>query len=238
MPVYLLSEDLIFPSPLLARKEGLLAVGGDLSQERLLLAYRMGIFPWYSKDEPIMWWSPDPRLVLYPSELRISRSLKKTIKKQIFKLTVDEAFERVISACACSRTQADEGTWIVEEMIDAYCRLHESGLAHSVEAWQGGRLAGGLYGVSLGKCFFGESMFTRISNASKVALVALVEHLQALGFDLIDCQTSTPHLIGFGAREIPRTRFLKELAQALKSPTLKGKWTIPLLTRLNESNSI
>ena len=227
MPVYLLSEDLIFPSPLLARKEGLLAVGGDLSQERLLLAYRMGIFPWYSKDEPIMWWSPDPRLVLYPSELRISRSLKRTIKKHIFELTVDEAFERVINACACSRTQADEGTWIVEEMIDAYCRLHESGLAHSVEVWQDGRLAGGLYGVSLGKCFFGESMFTHITNASKVALVALVEHLQALDFDLIDCQISTPHLIGFGAREIPRTRFLKELAQALKSPTIKGKWTVP-----------
>lgn len=204
-----------------------MAVGGDLSQERLLLAYRMGIFPWYSKDEPIMWWSPDPRLVLYPSELRISRSLKRTIKKHIFELTVDEAFERVINACACSRTQADEGTWIVEEMIDAYCRLHESGLAHSVEAWQDGRLAGGLYGVSLGKCFFGESMFTHITNASKVALVALVEHLQALDFDLIDCQISTPHLIGFGAREIPRTRFLKELAQALKSPTIKGKWTVP-----------
>ena len=192
-----------------------------------MLAYRMGIFPWYSKDEPIMWWSPDPRLVLYPSELRISRSLKRTIKKHIFELTVDEAFERVINACACSRTQADEGTWIVEEMIDAYCRLHESGLAHSVEAWQDGRLAGGLYGVSLGKCFFGESMFTHITNASKVALVALVEHLQALDFDLIDCQISTPHLIGFGAREIPRTRFLKELAQALKSPTIKGKWTVP-----------
>jgi len=229
MPVYLLSEDLIFPSPLLARKEGLLAVGGDLSQERLLLAYRMGIFPWYSEDEPIMWWSPDPRLVLYPSELRISRSLKRAIKKHIFELTVDEAFERVINACACSRTQADEGTWIVEEMIDAYCRLHESGLAHSVEAWQDGRLAGGLYGVALGKCFFGESMFTHITNASKVALVALVEHLQALDFDLIDCQISTPHLIGFGAREIPRTRFLKELGQALKSPTIIGKWTIPTL---------
>jgi len=215
-----------------------LAVGGDLSQERLLLAYRMGIFPWYSKDEPIMWWSPDPRLVLYPSEFRISRSLKKTIKRQIFKLTVDVAFERVISACACSRTQADEGTWIVEEMIDAYCRLHESGLAHSVEAWQDGRLAGGLYGVSLGKCFFGESMFTHITNASKVALVALVEHLQALEFDLIDCQITTPHLVGFGAREIPRIRFLRELAQSLKSPTLKGKWSFASLTRLNGSNSI
>lgn len=231
MPVYLLSEDLVFPSPQLARKEGLLAVGGDLSQERLLLAYRMGIFPWYSENEPIMWWSPDPRLVLYPSEFRISRSLKKTVRKQVFDMTVDAAFESVINACASSRTQADEGTWIVAEMIDAYCRLHESGLAHSVEVWQDGELAGGLYGVSLGKCFFGESMFTYITDASKVALVALVKHLRALEFDLIDCQVSTPHLLNFGAREIPRTRFLRELAQALKAPTLKGKWSFDKFKR-------
>ncbi len=202
-----------------------MAVGGDLSQERLLLAYRMGIFPWYTEDEPIMWWSPDPRLVLYPSELRVSRSLKKTIKKQIFRLTVDESFESVINACARSRTKADEGTWIVEEMINAYCRLHESGLAHSVEVWQNGSLVGGLYGVSLGKCFFGESMFTLISNASKVALVALVQYLRAREFHFIDCQISTPHLLSFGAHEIPRTQFLNELEQALKSPTLKGKWS-------------
>jgi leucyl/phenylalanyl-tRNA---protein transferase len=225
MPVYLLSDHLKFPPPRLAPREGLLAVGGDLSQKRLLLAYQMGIFPWYSKDEPIMWWSPDPRLVLYPSEFRMSRSLKKTVKKQMFELTMDKDFESVIKACAHSRTQANEGTWIVEEMITAYCRLHESGLAHSVEAWQDGKLAGGLYGVSLGKCFFGESMFTRITDASKVALVALNGHLQARKFELIDCQISTPHLIGFGAREIPRTRFLKELAQALNAPTHKGKWS-------------
>lgn len=225
MSVYLLPDELVFPPPRLARKEGLLAVGGDLSQERLLLAYRMGIFPWYTEDEPIMWWSPDPRLVLYPSELRVSRSLKKTIKKQIFRLTVDESFESVINACAHSRTKADEGTWIVEEMINAYCRLHESGLAHSVEVWQNGSLVGGLYGVSLGKCFFGESMFTLISNASKVALVALVQYLRAREFHFIDCQISTPHLLSFGAQEIPRTQFLNELEQALKSPTLKGKWS-------------
>ena len=225
MPVYLLPDELVFPSPQLAREEGLLAVGGDLSQERLLLAYRMGIFPWYTEDEPIMWWSPDPRLVLYPSQLKVSRSLKKTIKKQIFRLTVDESFESVIKACAHSRTKADEGTWIVGEMIAAYCRLHESGLAHSVEVWQNGSLVGGLYGVSLGRCFFGESMFTLISNASKVALVTLVQHLQAMEFHFIDCQISTPHLLSFGAQEIPRTQFLKELEQALKSPTLKGKWS-------------
>jgi leucyl/phenylalanyl-tRNA--protein transferase len=225
MPVYLLSDDLVFPSPQLAPKEGLLAVGGDLSRERLLLAYRKGIFPWYSRYEPILWWSPDPRLVLYPAELNVSKSLQKTIKKGLFRVTMDQAFEAVIHACAQSRTSADEGTWIVEEMIDAYCNLHEFGFAHSVEAWQDERLAGGLYGVSLGRCFFGESMFTRISNASKVAFVALVKHLQALNFDLIDCQITTPHLLRFGAREISRTRYLSELEKSLKPRTLKGQWS-------------
>jgi leucyl/phenylalanyl-tRNA--protein transferase len=224
MPVYLLSDDLVFPSPKLAPKEGLLAVGGDLRQERLLLAYRMGIFPWYSRYEPILWWSPDPRLVLYPGEIRVSKSLQKTIKKGLFRITMDQAFEAVINACAQSRTSADEGTWIVEEMIDAYRKLHESGFAHSVEAWRDDRLAGGLYGVSLGKCFFGESMFTHISNASKVAFVALVKHLQALNFDLIDCQVTTPHLLTFGAREISRTRYLNELEKSLKPSTLRGQW--------------
>jgi leucyl/phenylalanyl-tRNA--protein transferase len=225
MPVYLLSDDLIFPSPKLAAREGLLAVGGDLSQRRLLLAYQMGIFPWYSENEPIMWWSPDPRLILYPAQLRISKSLRRTINKGLFTLTMDQAFEVVIKACAQSRTYANEGTWIVDEMISAYCKLHQSGLAHSVEAWLGDQLAGGLYGVSIGRCFFGESMFTHISNASKVAFVALVKHLRALKFDLIDCQVSTPHLLNFGAREISRAQFLDELAQALKSPTLKGRWS-------------
>ena len=225
MAVYLLSDDLVFPSPQLASQEGLLAVGGDLSQERLLLAYRMGIFPWYSENEPIMWWSPDPRLVLYPSELKVSKSLAKIIKKQLFEVTVDQAFESVIRACAHIRTPTRKGTWIVGDMIAAYCRLHESGLAHSVEAWQDGKLAGGLYGVSLGKCFFGESMFTNISNASKVAFVALVEHLEALNFNLIDCQITTAHLLTFGAREISRARFQDELRKALKSPTIKGKWS-------------
>jgi len=225
MPVYLLSEDLIFPSPQFASEEGLLAVGGDLSQERLLLAYRMGIFPWYSENEPIMWWSPDPRLVLYPAELNVSRSLEKTIKKRRFEVTMDQAFEAVIKACAHIRTRTRKGTWIADDMIAAYCHLHESGLAHSVETWQEGKLAGGLYGVSLGKCFFGESMFTRISNASKVAFVALVEHLKALEFNLIDCQVTTAHLLSFGAREISRARFLDELKKSLKSPSIKGKWS-------------
>ena len=230
MPIYLLSDDLAFPSPQLAQKEGLLAVGGDLSQERLLLAYRMGIFPWHSEYEPILWWSPDPRLVLYPGELRVSKSLQKTIKKGLFRVTADQAFEAVINACAQSRTSTDEGTWIVEEMIDAYCNLHESGFAHSVEAWHGDRLAGGLYGVLLGRCFFGESMFTHVSNASKVAFVALVKHLQALNFDLIDCQVTTPHLLKFGAREIPRARYLNELKKSLKLRTLKGHWSFNAMT--------
>jgi leucyl/phenylalanyl-tRNA--protein transferase len=230
MPVYLLSDDLIFPSPKLAAQEGLLAVGGDLSQERLLLAYRMGIFPWYSEHEPIMWWSPDPRLILYPDRLKISKSLKKVINKGDFELTMDQSFKAVIRACAESRTETNEGTWIVDEIIAAYCKLHESGLAHSVETWMDGQLAGGLYGVSIGRCFFGESMFTRISNASKLALVGLVRYLQNLDFDLIDCQVSTPHLLSLGAHEIPRARFLDELATALEAPTLKGRWSFPRST--------
>jgi len=228
MPVYQLSEDLVFPSPHLASKEGLLAVGGDLTRSRLLLAYSLGIFPWYSENEPILWWSPDPRLVLYPDELKISRSLSKVIKKGAYTVTVDRAFEQVISECARVRLENQEGTWIVEEMVKAYCDLHESGFAHSVEAWEGDHLAGGLYGVSLGRSFFGESMFTRISNASKVAFVSLVQHLRSLDFALIDCQVTTGHLTRFGAREVSRARYLEELDKALRAPTLKGQWTLDL----------
>ena len=224
MPVFLLSDKISFPPPYLASKEGLLAVGGDLSQKRLLLAYRTGIFPWFSDDEPILWWSPDPRLVLYPEEIRVSKTLKKIIKKNMFHVTMDSAFVQVINQCAKIRLQNNQGTWIVKEMIDAYCKLHESGFAHSVEAWYQGELAGGLYGVSLGKCFFGESMFTRVSNASNVALVKLVEYLNALSFDMIDCQLTTEHLLRFGAREIPRVSFLKQLGESLKAPTKKGEW--------------
>ena len=225
MPVYQLSEDPVFPPPQLATKEGLLAVGGDLSPKRLLTAYRNGIFPWYSEGEPILWWSPDPRLILYPDELKVSRSLNKVINRGDFQVTIDRAFKTVITECAQVRLDNHEGTWIVAEMVQAYCRLHECGFAHSVEVWQQDRLAGGLYGVSLGKCFFGESMFTRIANASKVALVALVKHLKPLDFAFIDCQITTDHLTRFGAREIPRTRYLNELAKALKATTWQGKWS-------------
>lgn len=200
-------------------------MGGDLTRNRLLLAYSLGIFPWYSEGEPILWWSPDPRLVLYPNELKVSRSLDKVINKDRFKVTMDCAFERVIKDCARVRLENREGTWIVDEMVKAYCRLHESGFAHSIEAWAGDRLAGGLYGVSLGKCFFGESMFTRISNASKVAFVVLVNHLKSQGFAMIDCQITTGHLTRFGAREISRARYLDELDEALKDGTLRGKWS-------------
>jgi leucyl/phenylalanyl-tRNA--protein transferase len=221
MPVYLLTNDLIFPSPHLASEEGLLAVGGDLSQERLLLAYRMGIFPWYSDNEPILWWSPDPRLVLYPREIHISKTLKKVIKKGVFQMTVDKAFERVIQACAHVHGNDDGGTWIVYEMVKAYRRLHLSGFAHSVEAWYDGELVGGLYGVSLGRSFFGESMFSRMSNASSVALVTLASYLKEKSFDMIDCQVTTTHLKNFGAIEIPRERFLAQLKESLSVPTIE-----------------
>ena len=224
MPVFLLSDTIEFPPPHLASEDGLLAVGGDLSQKRLLLAYRMGIFPWFSNNEPILWWSPDPRLVLYPHEIKTSKTLKKIIKKEVFKVTMDLAFNEVINQCAQVRLKKNQGTWIIEDMIEAYCQLHESGFAHSVEVWRQGELAGGLYGVSLGKCFFGESMFTRISNASNIALVKLVEYLKKLSFDMIDCQVATEHLTRFGARQIPRIRFLNQLEKSLKAPTIKGKW--------------
>ena len=218
MPVFLLSDKIAFPPPHLARRDGLLAVGGDLSEKRLLLAYSMGIFPWFSDEDPVMWWSPDPRLVLYSGEIRVSKSLKRIIKKGLFHVTMDMAFDQVIATCAQIRLQNNEGTWIVKDMIDAYCKLHKSGFAHSVEAWYEGKLAGGLYGVSLGKCFFGESMFARMSNASKVAFVTLVKHLEALSFDIIDCQITTEHLIRFGARQIPRNIFLKQLEKSLNRP--------------------
>lgn len=224
MPVFQLSDKIGFPPPHLAEREGLLAIGGDLSVSRLLVAYRMGIFPWYLEEDPIIWWSPDPRLVLYPKEFRISRSLRKRIRKGDFTVTFDCAFETVISECAHVREETGQGTWIVPEMKSAYCGLHAAGFAHSVETWQDGELAGGLYGVSLGKGFFGESMFTRRTDASKVAFAALVAQLERWGFHFIDCQVKTGHLMRFGAREIPRKHFLKQLAAALKHTTLRGSW--------------
>ena len=214
MPVFWLDQRLRFPPVEQALPEGLLAVGGDLTVERLLLAYRNGIFPWYSPGDPILWWSPDPRLVLLPGDLHVPRSLRRTLNGGRFRFSLNRDFIAVIHACAADRRQS--GTWLVPEMIAAYIHLHQAGYAHSVEVWQDGRLAGGLYGVALGRCFFGESMFHRVRDASKAGLVYLVRHLAPLGFELIDCQVATAHLARFGAREMPRREFLQRLHRALK----------------------
>jgi leucyl/phenylalanyl-tRNA--protein transferase len=224
VPIFQLSKELIFPPPELAGEDGILAVGGDLSEKRLLLAYSMGIFPWYSENSPILWWSPDPRLVLLPDELRISRSLRQALKKNIFTVSTDRAFDDVICNCAQLEGRKDKGTWITPEMIDAYKHLHRSGYAHSVEAWHNNELAGGLYGVALGSVFFGESMFSKKSNASKVAFVTLAQQLVQWGFTLIDCQITTRHLMSFGAREIPRKEFLELIRPAVKVAVGKGCW--------------
>lgn len=215
MPVFRLTEELLFPPPELAEDDGLLAVGGDLSVDRLVLAYSMGIFPWYSEGYPILWWSPDPRLVLLPQELKVSRSLRQTMKKGIYTITINRAFGRVIENCAAIRRGRDDGTWITDDMKEAYIGLNKAGYAHSVEAWYEGELAGGLYGVILGRAFFGESMFAKRSDASKAAFVKLVEKLSEQGCELIDCQVTTHHLMSFGAREIPRQEFLKMLKKAI-----------------------
>jgi len=223
MPVFQLTRAMQFPPAELASPSGLLAVGGDLSPRRLLLAYRAGIFPWYAENEPILWWSPDPRCLLFPAELHVSRSMQKVLRQRRFSVTYDRAFPAVIKACSePRRTQAQ--TWITAAMIEAYCRLHELGFAHSVEVWREGRLAGGLYGVSLGCCFFGESMFSRESNASKAALIDLTSRLGALGFRFLDCQLSSRHLQSMGARLVPRRTFLALLAEACRVPTLVGNW--------------
>ena len=228
MPVFRLTEDLIFPSPELAEEDGLLAVGGDLCKERLLLAYSNGIFPWYSDDLPILWWSPDPRLVLFPKDLKVSRSLRQTMGKGTYKVTFDKAFERVIRSCADLPRKEGQGTWISEDMIKAYCRLHDAGFAHSVESWAGEELAGGLYGVALGGTFFGESMFAIKKDASKTAFVTLVRKLIEWDCSLIDCQVTTKHLLSMGAREIPRSEFLKIVKQSSSIPMPKGKWDMVL----------
>jgi leucyl/phenylalanyl-tRNA--protein transferase len=226
MPVFMLSDELVFPPAHLAMDEGLLAVGGDLSPERLLLAYKEGIFPWFSENDPILWWSPNPRLVLFPDELRISRSLAKTLRQGKFRVTMDRDFQGVITACAEIRGKNRDGTWITQEMIAAYVRLHELGYAHSVETWYDGTLVGGLYGVSLGRGFFGESMFSHMSDASKVALVHLRDHLRRKYFHFIDCQMPTAHLLRLGACEISRERFQSLLRQALSHPTINGNWSL------------
>ncbi len=226
MPIFRLPREPVFPEPDLAEPEGLLAVGGDLSPERLLQAYAVGIFPWFSEGSPILWWSPDPRLVLDPGWLHVPRSLTRTLKRGRYEVRADTAFSQVIRRCAEAARPSQDGTWITEEMVVAYEGLHRLGFAHSFEAWEGEVLAGGLYGVSLGAAFFGESMFADRPDASKVAFVQAVGWLAGRGIGLVDCQVHTEHLARFGAREIPRRAFLARLAGALERPTLRGPWVL------------
>ncbi|MBY0578873.1 MAG: leucyl/phenylalanyl-tRNA--protein transferase [Burkholderiales bacterium] len=202
--------------------DGLLVAGGDLAPHRLIDAYRHGIFPWFSPDDPILWWSPDPRLVLFPDELKISRSLGKALRKD-YEIRIDTCFETVMRQCAAPRKDGG-GTWISEEMIAAYCALHELGFAHCVETWMDGKLAGGLYGIAMGKVFFGESMFSRASDASKMAFVHLVLQLKRWNFGMIDCQVKTAHLLSLGAVEIPRSEFALKLKSWMDCKTITGKW--------------
>ena len=212
MPVFRLTEAPIFPPPHLAEPDGLLAVGGDLSPERLLAAYRLGIFPWYGPNDPILWWTPDPRLVLFPARMHISRRLARTLRSGRFTVRADTAFREVIAACAASRRDG-EGTWLTPDMQAAYIHLHELCFAHSVECLRGETLVGGFYGVRLGRAFFGESMFSRESDASKVALATLAERAPNLGIELIDCQVTSAHLLSLGAEEMPRAQFQRLLEE-------------------------
>ena len=209
----------------LVEPNGLLAAGGDLSPERLLDAYARGIFPWFNDEDPVLWWSPDPRMVLFPDELHVSRTLRRTIRSQEFQVTLDRAFPEVMEGCAGPRA-AQDGTWITDDMLIAYARLAELGHAHSVEAWVDGVLVGGLYGVAIGRMFYGESMFSRRSNASKVALVWLARQLERWNFELIDCQMSTEHLASLGAREIPRADFMRRLEHGTALPPVPSPWVV------------
>ena len=214
MPLFVLDKELYFPPVHLAEPDGLLAIGGDLTVERLLLAYKNGIFPWY-EGEHILWWCPDPRFVLFPDELKISKSMKQLIKKEEFQFTINKAFEEVINNCKTIDRKGQEGTWITNEVKKAYTLLHKKGIAHSAEVWKNGVLAGGLYGIRLGKVFFGESMFSKQSNASKYAFIKYSEYLKEEGVEIIDCQVYTEHLESLGARMIPRKEFISLLKKLI-----------------------
>lgn len=208
MPLQVLTDELWFPPLEEASKDGLLAIGGDLRTDRLLLAYRNGIFPWFNDDEPPLWWSPDPRFVLFPDELYISKSMKQLLKRNAFTITINKAFKEVISNCSLQKRKGQNGTWITNEIEEAYSKLHELGYAVSIEAWKNNELVGGLYGIRLGNCFFGESMFAKESNASKYAFITYVQQLQQEGVVLVDCQVYTEHLESLGARMISRNEFI------------------------------
>lgn len=224
MTVYQLGKELVFPSVKDAEPDGLLAFGGDLSQDRVLLAYKRGLFPWFSEGDPILWWSPDPRLVLYPEQFKISNSLGRIIRSNKFHIQYDTHFEEVVDKCKIVARKGQEGTWITKIMKEAYSSLHHAGYAHSVEAFLEGKLVGGLYGVSIGSCFFGESMYSEVPNASKVALSYLVSLLKSWNHKMIDCQVTTGHLLSLGAIEIPRNEFIKQLNLCLKDKTRIGNW--------------
>jgi leucyl/phenylalanyl-tRNA---protein transferase len=209
--MYFLSRELYFPPPASASSEGIVAIGGDLSPERLILAYRSGIFPWFEDDEPILWWSPPERMVLFPDELKISKSMRNIINRQMFRVTFNTTFREVISNCRNIKRDGQPGTWITPDMVEAYCRLNELGFAKSVEVWQDDELVGGLYGIDLGHIFCGESMFSKASNASKIAFIALTKQLQLANYRLLDCQVYNEHLESLGAREIDREDFLEIL---------------------------
>lgn len=224
MPIKKLTSEINFPPVEGANPQGIVAVGGDLSPRRLLEAYGSGIFPWFSEGDPIIWWSPDPRFVLFPECLKISKSMNQIMKKHIFEIKLDNDFASVIEGCRNPRKR-QKGTWITEEMKDAYIKLHQLGFAHSVEAWLDGKLVGGIYGISLGKCFFGESMFTLAPNASKAAFITLVNILRGLGYMIIDCQVYTAHLESLGAEEIPRNEFIEIISAAQRFDTIHGNWS-------------
>lgn len=230
MPLFLLSEDLYFPDPSDSLPDGLLALGGELSADRLLLGYEKGIFPWYNPEDPILWWSPDPRCFLFHADLKISKSMRNIRNRKQFKVTFDWAFDQVIRACSVAPRRDQDGTWITNDIIEAYTSLHDLGVAHSVEVWEGEELVGGLYGVSLGNMFFGESMFSNKSNTSKLAFITLSEALHQKGFSGIDCQIMNDHLASMGATDIPRNQFLSLLNESLEQPTLKGSWSDLLVT--------
>ncbi len=224
MTVYLIDDSLVFPDPMHAEPNGLLAVGGDLSTDRLLLAYKSGIFPWFSESDPIMWFSPNPRLVLFLDNLYVSSKLKKIIRSNIFDVRFDTSFHDVITRCRETDRRGQDGTWITDDMLKAYVKLHEEGYAHCVETFYDGNLVGGLYGVSLGGAFFGESMFSDMSNASKVALYFLVERLRSWDFDFIDSQVPNDHMKGLGGSELERGEFLRMLEGSLGKKTKLGNW--------------
>ncbi len=226
MPVFRLTEALLFPNPEFAEPDGLLAIGGDLNPARLILAYSQGIFPWFSEGDPILWWSPAPRLILIPQEFHLPGRLRRTMASGAFTVTADTAFAAVVNACATASGRSEKGTWITPAIAEAYGRLHELGFAHSIECWQDGQLAGGLYGICLDRIFFGESMFTLVSNGSKVALAALVQQARQCNIALIDCQMTTEHLLRFGAREIARELFQAQLDAHIDRCLPQEKWQL------------